>query len=114
MLLRTNVGTGQEGKFASEITDQINEFGLDIRLQKTDVVETQGSSVSGKDGDTIVKSIIHSGDKLFEVVEDVKWVRLRCLVGDRFGRGQRWCNRRRNRRPSLLHAIACVDECIDH
>jgi len=42
VLLRTNVGTGQEGNFASEITDQINEFGLDIRLQKTDVIETQG------------------------------------------------------------------------
>ncbi len=113
MLLRTNVGTGQEGKFASEITDQINEFGLDICLQKTDVVETQGLLVSGGDRSAFVKSVIRGGEKLFEVGEGGKRIGLRRSFRGRFIRRRRRC-RRRNRRPSLLHAIACVDECVDY
>jgi len=76
-LLGTIVGIGQEGNFLVEITDHINEFGLDLHLQKAYVVKTQGSSVNGRTGDALVESVIRSGDELFESGEDGKRVGLR-------------------------------------
>jgi len=63
----------------------------------------------------IVESFIHIGvNKLFEICEGVKKVRIICLsFGGWFSWRMMWCSRHCDHWPLLLHVVSCFDEFID-